>query len=50
VGRSFGRNSEGNGSIGELTVTERSVLKVQHPDAKKAPKKQQGFIRSHLIN
>lgn len=29
VGRSFGRNSEGNGSIGEPTVTERSILKAQ---------------------
>lgn len=29
VRRSFGRNSEGNRSIGELTVTERSVLKAQ---------------------
>ena len=29
VGRSFGRNSEGNGSIGEPTVTERIVLKAQ---------------------
>lgn len=29
VGRSLGRSSEGNGSIGELTVTERSILKAQ---------------------
>lgn len=29
VGRSFGRNSEGKGSIAEPTATERSVLKAQ---------------------